>query len=122
MKFALMLALIATEVTLAQTLAGKFEATRVFEGTVNVRGAKPGPVRVAIYSWVIRERQRIAAVEVPLRGVAIVQVRAGNVTSVVGTERRLRRPGDFFTVPAGVTWGLETEGDTAIVEAVIVAE
>ncbi|SDI55015.1 hypothetical protein SAMN04487926_1198 [Paraburkholderia steynii] len=122
MKLALMLTMLATTVAFAQPPAGKVEVTRVFEGTVNVRGAKPAPVRVAIYSWVIRERQRIATVELPLRGTAIVQVRAGTVTSFIGAERRPRQTGDFFTVPAGVPWGLETEGDTAIVEAVVVAE
>ena len=122
MRFVLMLVVAGVQVALAQPPAGKIEATRLFEGTLIVRGDKAAPVRVATYRWVIRERHRVPALEVPLRGVAVVQVRAGSLSTVIGAERRLRRTGDFFTIPAGVSWGLETEGDTAILEAVVVAE
>jgi hypothetical protein len=86
------------------------------------RDQLPATVNVAVHSWVIREQQTIAMLELPLRGTAIFHLRAGSLTTVINGRRQTRQTGEFFTVRAGVPVGVETGGDTAILETVIVAD
>jgi len=112
----------AMPVGLAQAPTPPPAPTQLFSGTVNVRGARPGPVNVAAYYWVFHEQQRVAVLDVPLKGTVVLQVRTGSVTTVIGGRRQLRREGEFWTLAAGVSMGIESGNDTAVVEAVVVAE
>ncbi len=70
---------------------------------------------VRVQKWILDGRQTIEALDVPgVKGVRIVQLAAGEVTSVIRGERRERAAGEWWTVPAGETLGLILGNDSAI--------
>jgi quercetin dioxygenase-like cupin family protein len=77
-------------------------------------------VRVAIRTWSIAGGQRIAALELPFRGLAIVELRAGSAVTVINGRRTTRREGELWVVPAGTAMGVETDDDMAVVQVTVV--
>jgi hypothetical protein len=75
-----------------------------------------------MHQWIIRGRQKIAALELPMRGTMIVHLRGGSLTTVIDGRRQERAEGEFWTVPAGSTLGIETEDDSAIIQTVILSD
>ena len=116
------IALILSSLAFAQERPAPYSRTERFVGTLTLRRPQPRQVSVAIHHWIIRSRQQIAALELPVKGLAIVQLRGGSVVTTVGGERRKRTEGEFWTVPAGTAMGVETEDDSAILQTVVVAE
>ena len=51
-----------------------------------------------------------------------MELKAGDLTRVIDGERQERREGEFWTVPKGARLVLETEDDSAVVEATVIAE
>ncbi len=94
----------------------------IFSGTVNLQRPQVSKVGVAVHIWTIREGQKHAALEIPGKGLLVVQVRTGTITTVIGGKREERKEGDFWTVPAGVAMGVETGQDTAILQTVLISE
>jgi quercetin dioxygenase-like cupin family protein len=94
----------------------------IFSGAVSLQRPQASKVNIAIHLWTIRGWQQHAALEVPGRGTLVVQLRAGSLTTVIGGRRQERKEGEFWTVPAGVTMGVETGQDTATLQTVLIGE
>jgi len=96
----------------------KLKPTQSFEARVMMRG-KGGtmkPVTLSIRDWIIPNRQHIA--KFPEKGLLVIQVRAGSLTTVIGGKRQERGTDQFWTVPAGATMGIETGQDSVILQIV----
>jgi quercetin dioxygenase-like cupin family protein len=89
-----------------------------FTGVTRLRDGDS--VRVAIRTWSIAGGQRIAALELPFRGLAIVELRAGSAVTVIDGRRTTRREGELWVVPAGTPMGVETDDDMAVVQVTVV--
>lgn len=94
----------------------------VFSGTVNLQRPQVSKVHVAVHLWTIRGGQRHAALELPGKGTLVAQLRAGTLTTLIGDLRQERKEGEFWTVPAEVSMGVETGQDTAMLQTVLITE
>jgi len=91
-----------------------------FSGPVTVR-ARDGSSRVAqvvIRNWIIDNRQRIA--RFPEQGFLLVQLTGGELVTIIDGQRRERKSGEFWTVPAGSTMSIETGNDSAALQTVAI--
>ena len=77
-------------------------------------------LRVVIRNWIVDNRRTI--VNFPERGFMVVELRGGELTTLIGGQRQRRAEGDFWTVPAGATMGLETGNDSAVIQTVSTTE
>jgi quercetin dioxygenase-like cupin family protein len=116
------LAISSFGVAFAQERLAPYARTERFAGTLTLRRPQSREVNLVIHQWIIRSRQKIAALDLPMKGVVVVQLRGGSLVTIIGGERRKRTEGEFWTVPPGTTMGIETEDDSAIVQTVVVAE
>ncbi|HJR40795.1 MAG TPA: hypothetical protein VJ812_01835 [Gemmatimonadaceae bacterium] len=92
-----------------------------FEGTTTTRvGARADSVRVDIRDWILAPGLRLSALEIPLRGLMIVELRGGTVTTVIDGRRVRRTPGEIWSVPAGSTMQIETGDDMATLQTTVV--
>lgn len=91
-----------------------------FDGPVTFRGkdGRPQTVRVVVRNWTIPNRQQI--VRFPEEGFLIVQLRGGQLTTVISGQRQERREDEYWTVPAGVAMSIETGNDTATIQTTAV--
>ena len=96
--------------------------TERFSGKARLLTPRAREVSIAIHNWIIDERSRIEALELPVRGLVIVHLRGGSLTTVIGGKRQQRRADEFWTVPAGARMGIETGNDSAILQTIVVAE
>jgi hypothetical protein len=80
------------------------------------------PVRVEMRTWSVRGGVELDRLPMELEGTMIVQLRGGELETIIDGERRRRTEDEFWTVPAGTEMGLETEDDTATFDTIIVAE
>jgi quercetin dioxygenase-like cupin family protein len=110
--------LFAQEPPTQQTL----KPQEVFAGIVSLQRPQVSKVNVAIHLWTIREGQRHDALELPGKGTLVVQLRAGTLTTIIGGRRQERKEGEFWTVPTGISMGVETGQDTAILQTVLITE
>ena len=90
-----------------------------FNAAVRLRSAKPAAkgaeVQVALRNWIIPNRQRVE--QVPENGFLLIQIRSGeDVVTVINADRRERKAEEFFVVPAGVKFSVETGNDSAILQ------
>lgn len=90
-----------------------------FSGTIRVGGRE---VRVAIDTWLIPNGEKIEALDLPLRGLMIAELRGGSIVTIIDGRRVKRRPGDFWTVPPTSRMALQTEEDSAALAVTVVAE
>lgn len=112
-----------TTVTLAQQ-GGSVESQPVplkplerFDGTIML-GTRE--LHVLIHNWIIPNAQQLP--QFPQEGFMIAQLRAGTLTTVINDERRERREGEFWTVPAGSSMAVETGDDAAILQTMVAEE
>jgi len=99
--------------------AGQAEMMPGFTGEVVVRTASgPATVHVEVRNWTIRGYTRVEKLPLPPEGTVVVQVRGGELTTIINGERREWREDDLFTVPRGATLGVETEDDSAILQTI----
>ena len=100
----------------------ELRAAHVFDGQATVRGkdGAPKPVTLGIRSWIIPNRQQIA--KFPERGLLVIHVRAGSLTTIIDSRRQTRGPDESWTVPAGTAMGIETGDDSVILEVVTLRE
>ena len=99
-----------------QGLRSPFER---FDGTVTLR-TKDGQLRklhVVIRNWIIDRGQTIR--RFPEEGFMIVQLRGGQVTTVIDGQRQERREDEFWTVPGGSSMSVETGNDSAILQTMV---
>jgi hypothetical protein len=106
-----------TDTTRFDPLA-ELKPTRSFDTQVTMRGkgGKMKPVTLSIRDWIIPNRQRIE--RFPEKGLLVIQVRAGSLTTIIGGKRQERGTDEFWTVPAGATMGIETGEDSVILQVV----
>ena len=98
----------------------RLEPFERFDGMVTLRG-KDGQLRklhVLIRNWIIPNRQRIQ--QFPEGGFMIVQLRGGELTTVIAGKREERREDEFWTVPAGASMSIETGNESAIIQTMAV--
>jgi hypothetical protein len=75
-------------------------------------------VRVVIRNWAIHGRQRIG--RFPEQGLMIVQLRAGEVTTVIDGKEQKRKGGAFWTVPKGSSMSVEVTSESASLQTMAV--
>ena len=92
----------------------------LFQGETPARGG--AAARVDIRVWSIAGRQRLAGLSLPYRGLTIVELRAGDLTTVIDGRRVERREGEIWSVPAGSAMRLQTDDDTAVVQTTLISE
>jgi hypothetical protein len=90
-----------------------------FDGTIRVADRE---VRVTIDTWLIPNGQNIEGLDLPLRGLTIVELRGGSIVTIIDGRRVKRRSGDFWTVPPTSRMALQTEDDSAALATTVVAE
>jgi len=92
------------------------------EGRTTIRDSAGAtkPVIITIRNWIIPNRQHIAAF--PERGLLVIQVRAGSLTTIIDGQRRDRGVDDFWTVPSGTAMAIETGDDSVILQVVSLRE
>lgn len=91
-----------------------------FDGTITLR-AKDGQSRelhVVIRNWTIDRGQKIP--RFPEAGFMIVQLRGGQLTTVIDSQRQERREDEFWTVPVGSSMSVETGNDSATLQTMAV--
>jgi quercetin dioxygenase-like cupin family protein len=88
------------------------ESNVVFAGEVAVRSPQAATVRIEIRSWIVPNATRVEKLPLPEGGTIIVEVIAGELTTIVGGRRYERHEGDFFTVLPGEKLGVETDDDS----------
>lgn len=94
-----------------------------FNGSVSLKTAR-GPMRsnVRILEWVVDARTKLEALPLPARGLSIVLLRSGEMTTVIGGRREHRIEGANFTVPPGVPLGIETGNDAVGFDLIVIEE
>ena len=110
--------------------ASKFDATMPlqpverFDGRAALKNPKllaagQAEVQMTLRNWSIPNRQRIEPF--PEQGFLIVQVRSGeDVFTVIDGQRQKRAIDEFFTVPSGSTFSIETGNDTVVLQTLAI--
>ena len=66
--------------------------------------------------------QRLPELDFPFEGLLLVQLRAGEMTTVIDNERVERTVGEFWMVPPGRKMGVQTEDDKVILATYLIGE
>ncbi len=124
-------ALVMATPLLAQSEKPGVRSFQQFEGVIDVPrgGAKALAVipetpaatvqkRVRVQQWIIDGGQQVS---IPLSGSVLVELKAGELTTVINGKRQERREGAFWTVPEGSTMTIETEDDAVVIETTAVS-
>ena len=94
----------------------------IFDGRTQMRDAKAeGATRdteVRIQNIAIVGGQKLQSLGLRSNGITIMQLRAGDLTTVINGKRQERHEGEFWTVPAGAQFSVETEDDTASIQTI----
>jgi quercetin dioxygenase-like cupin family protein len=93
-----------------------------FDGTITLR-TKDGQsteLHVVIRNWIIDSGQKIP--RFPEAGFMIVQLRGGQLTTVIDSQRQERQEDEFWTVPAGSSLSIETGNDSALLQTLAVRD
>jgi hypothetical protein len=104
----------------AQVPPAELKPIERFDGQVQLRiQGDRITVRVVIQNWGINGGQKIDELRIPIKGFLLVQLRGGELATIINQERRERREDEFWTVPTGVPLGLETEDDAASIQTIV---
>lgn len=98
----------------------RLEPFERFDGVVTLR-TKDGQLRklhVVIRNWIIPNRQRIQ--RFPEEGFIVVQLRGGELTTVIEGQRQERSEDEFWTVPTGASMSVQTGNESAIIQTMAV--
>jgi hypothetical protein len=113
-----------------QTDASKFDEAMPlqpierFEGRASLKNARllaagQAEMQMTLRNWTIPNRQRIE--RFPESGFLIVQVRSGeDVFTVIDGQRQKRATDEFFTVPSGSAFSIETGNDTVVLQTLAI--
>jgi quercetin dioxygenase-like cupin family protein len=95
-------------------------SSAVFEGKTRLRDARTkGELRdvdVKIQNVAIVGGQKLESFGLRSDAIRIVQLRGGELITIIGGKRQERQEGEFWTVPAGVSMAVETQDDTASIQ------
>jgi hypothetical protein len=107
----------------ARRASGVVTVRQQFQGTTEMRsGDRAQPVRVDIRLWSLAGAQRIDTLDLPFRGLLVVELRAGRIATIIGGRRVERREGEIWSVPAGTTMQLETGDNMATLQTTLIAD
>jgi hypothetical protein len=94
-----------------------------FQGATQLKTEKgTATVQVDIQNWSIGGGVKLDELPLRSKGMLVVQVRSGRLTTVIGGRREQRGEADFWTVPAGIVMGVETGQDEAVLQIVVIKE
>jgi|SRR5215213_2156988 len=91
-----------------------------FDGRTSVKNerllaAGQAEMQMTLRNWTIPNRQRIQ--QFPESGFLIVQVRSGeDFFTLIDGQRQKRAVDEFFTVPSGSSFSIETGNDTVVLQ------
>lgn len=85
---------------------------------VDVTADMTEPRRLVIHNWIVPGGTEIE--RFPVEGFAVVQLRGGELVTVIGGERQERAEDEFWVIPAGATMAVETEDDSAVLQTIAV--
>jgi hypothetical protein len=103
--------------------AQRLNGVERFAGETRVRtGQRDTPVRVDIRNWSLGGGLTLDELPLPVKGLMIVQLRGGRVTTVIGGAARPRREGEFWTVQPGDRMGLRTADDSATLQTIVIVQ
>ena len=111
--------------TLAQKQEGINTATiqrsEKFQGAATLidKGGKPRMVRASVHQWTILGDQLIP--EFHERGLLLVQLLGGKVTTVIEGKEQKRASGEFWVVPANARMSIHATGETATLEVTVLS-
>jgi hypothetical protein len=74
--------------------------------------------QIRIQNIAIVGGQKLQSLGLRSNGITIMQLRAGDLTTIINGNRQERHEGEFWTVPAGAQFSIETEDDTASVQTI----
>src|SRR5260370_22868833 len=78
------------------------------------RAGKPQQVKLIIQSWgVPHTKERLSF---PEKGFFVVYFRARAMSPIINSEKQIRRPGEFWTVPQGAEMSSDVTSETATIE------
>jgi hypothetical protein len=101
--------------------AVRLKALERFQGQTRVRTERGDElVRVDIHNWMIGGGMKLDELPLPTKGLMIVQLRGGELATVIRGRREERREGEFWTVLPGVPMGIETGDDSATIQTVVI--
>ena len=94
----------------------------IFDGRTQMRDAKAEnavrDTQIRIQNIAIVGGQKLQSLGLRANGITIMQLRAGDLTTIINGNRQERHEGEFWTVPAGAQFSIETEDDTASVQTI----
>jgi hypothetical protein len=97
-----------------------------FNGTTRIRlkdvtgQAKVADVKVVIQNWILDGGQKRATWPFKTKGLLIVQLRGGELTTIIDGKRQERKNDEFWTVLPDKQMGVETENDSAIIQTIMI--
>lgn len=101
--------------------AQRISSVERFAGETRVRTAQGvAAVRVDIRNWTLGGGLKLDELPLQTKGLMIVTLRGGQVTTVIEGKREARKEGQFWTVAEGVRMGLETGDDSAILQTIVI--
>jgi hypothetical protein len=77
------------------------------------------PKRIQVHQWIIEGMQEIS---IPVEGTMLIELKAGELTTIIAGTREERHEGEFWTAPKGDTMIFETKDDSAVIETTIVSD
>ncbi|MEO0423992.1 MAG: hypothetical protein AAF184_16760 [Pseudomonadota bacterium] len=77
-------------------------------------------VGVAIERWMLGGGLRLERLPLDADATAVLHLRGGRLTTIVGAQRVVRSEGDYWTVPRGQAMGVETDDDSAVLEVTFI--
>jgi hypothetical protein len=101
--------------------AQRISSVERFAGETRVRTAQGvAAVRVDVRNWTLGGGLKLDELPLQAKGLMIVQLRSGQVTTVIDGKREARKEGQFWTVAEGVRMSLETGDDSAILQTIVI--
>lgn len=96
-------------------------SSAIFDGKTRVRSVARGELQetgVRIQNVAIVGGQKLDSIGLRSNGIVIVQLRGGELTTIIDGKRQERKEGEFWTVPAGAKMSIETDDDTATIQTI----
>lgn len=88
---------------------------------INVlQAGRPVSSHVTIRDWLIHGRQKIE--KFPETGLLVVSLHSGTVTTTIAGKEEKRLPGDFWTVPAKASMGVQVTSESAALHIVSITK
>lgn len=81
-----------------------------------LKGGRTAPAQITIRDWEIHGPQKIE--KFPEKGALIVHLDSGRITTTIAGKQEKREPGDYWSVPAGTSMGVEVSSESAALHVV----